>query len=291
MTCEEALALARGLGVARLDAQLILGHVLGRSRAWVIAHDQDALDPAIYAPLQQLLKCRADGVPVAYLLGEREFHGLMLQVTPAVLVPRPETELLADWALERLRDAPAASAVDLGTGSGALALAVQQARPDVAVCASDVSSAALDIARANAARHGLSVEFVIGHWWRAVAGRRFGLALSNPPYIAADDVHLRELRHEPRSALTPGGDGLAALREIIQQAPAHLEPGAWLLLEHGHDQARAVQQMLQQAGFDTPQTRLDLARLPRCTGACFRGQRSGLQENPAGGNPLPLAAY
>ena len=267
MQIAQALTEARSQGVARLDAQLLLAHLLRRGREWVIAHDEAGLTPAQAAVWQALLARRAAGEPLAYLVGEREFHGLALQVSSAVLVPRPETELLVDWALERLPGASSATVIDLGTGSGAVALAIKHRSPATAVTATDLSAAALAVAKANAARHGLVIEFVLGDWWGAVAGRRFGLAVANPPYIAGDDAHLVALRHEPRGALTPGGDGLAALRRLIDEAPTHLQSGAWLLLEHGHDQADAVQALLHQRGFGAPETRHDLAGLARCTGA------------------------
>jgi release factor glutamine methyltransferase len=270
MRVAEALALARSLGVARLDAQLLLAHHLQRSRVWVLAHDEAPLGAEQAAAYRADLQRRAGGEPLAYLLGEREFHGLALHVTPAVLVPRPETEVLVDWALALLAGR-AASVVDLGTGSGAIALALRHRNPAAAVTATDASAAALAVAADNARRHGLAVEFVGGDWWQAVAGRRFDLALSNPPYVAGDDPHLPALAHEPRSALTPEGDGLAALRRVVADAPAHLEPGAWLLLEHGHDQAFAVQALFAQRGFEAPVTRQDLAGLPRCTGARWPG--------------------
>jgi release factor glutamine methyltransferase len=261
MRIAEWLEHARARGVARLDAQLLLAHRLQRSRAWLIAHDDEPVDAAALEPL---LARRGLGVPLAYLVGQREFHGLRLDVNEAVLVPRPETEALVDWALEL---PGAASAVDLGTGSGAIALALKQRRPTTAVCASDASAQALAVARGNARRLGLEVEFALGDWWAPLAGRRFALALSNPPYISAGDTHLDALRHEPQSALVAGADGLDALRCIVAGAPAHLLPGAWLLLEHGHDQAEAVRALLRAAGFEAPVTRADLAGLPRCTGA------------------------
>jgi release factor glutamine methyltransferase len=194
-----------------------------------------------------------------------------------VLVPRPETELLVDWALALLAGAPAAkpSVVDLGTGSGAVALALAAALPAgrVAVTATDASPAALAVARGNALRLQLNVEFVEGDWWAPLLGRQFHLAISNPPYIAGDDTHLHALRHEPRAALTPEGDGLDALRRIITTAPGHLLPGAWLLLEHGHDQAATVCHLLTEQGFLAPTTRQDLAGLPRCSGAVWPGGR------------------
>ncbi len=282
MRIAQALSEARAMGVARLDAQLLLAHLLGRAREWLLAHDDDPLDGPQAAALHALLARRVAGEPLAYLVGEREFCGLALKVSPAVLVPRPETEGLVEWALACLRTAPARSAVDLGTGSGAVALAIKRGRPDVAVVASDASVAALAVAQANAVRHGLAVELVAGSWWTPLTGRRFGLAVSNPPYVAAGDIHLDALTHEPQQALTSGVDGLAALREIIAGAPDHLLPGAWLLLEHGHDQARAVQAMLTAQGFETPVTRADLAGLPRCTGAAW----SGLKECCADNRPL-----
>ncbi len=272
MQVAAALALARDAGVARLDAQLLLSHHLQRPRTWLLAHDDAVLDDAVAGAFGHALQRRAAGVPLAYLVGEREFHGLVLHVTPAVLVPRPDTEVLVDWALELLAGG-AAAAVDLGTGSGAVALAVKHGCAAAGMTATDASADALAVARANASRLGLTVEFLRGDWWQPLAGRSFGLALSNPPYIAAADAHLAALVHEPRSALTPGGDGLSALRRIIDGAPQHLLPGAWLLLEHGHDQAAAVRQMLAARGLQACQTRHDLAGLPRCSGA--RGPADG----------------
>jgi release factor glutamine methyltransferase len=270
MRIAEWLVEARRAGVDRLDAQWLLGHLLGRERAWLLAHDDQLLDGEQLAWLRDQLQRRAAGVPLAYLVGEREFCGLALRVTPDVLVPRPETERLVGWALERLATAPVDSLVDLGTGSGAIALAVKRQRPGTAVTASDASAAALAVAQGNGARHGLAVVWQHGDWWAAVNGCRYGLAVSNPPYVAGDDPHLAALTHEPRGALTPEGDGLTALRRIVQGAPDHLLPGAWLLLEHGHDQAEAVQAMLAAAGFVEVETRADLAGLPRCTGAAWR---------------------
>ena len=272
MRIAQALARAHDMGIARLDAQLLLAHGLQRPRAWLIAHDDQALDePQQRAYLAQLAQ-RLAGVPVAYLVGEREFFGLMLTVTPDVLVPRPETEGLVEWALQLLPAAPRAGVVDLGTGSGAIALALAHQAPSSQVVATDASAAALAVARGNANRLGLGVEFVQGDWWQPLTGRRFGLAVSNPPYVAGHDPHLRALSHEPRVALTPEGDGLAALRRIIDDAPEHLLPGAWLLLEHGHDQATAVQDLLQRRGFGGVTTRPDLAGLPRCTAAAWEPQ-------------------
>ena len=267
MRIADALAQARAAGLPRLDAQWLLTLLLGCTRARLLAHDDEALPATALAAWPGLLARRAAGEPLAYVVGEREFCGLKLRVSPAVLVPRPETEMLVHWALQCLAQAPEPTVIDLGTGSGALALAIQQACPAARVLATDASAAALDVARANAAQLGLGLQFSQGHWWGAAGGLRFGLALCNPPYIAGDDPHLAALWHEPRAALTPEGDGLQALREVIAGAPRHLLPGAWLLLEHGHDQAEAVQAMLRASHFGAPSTRHDLAGLPRCTGA------------------------
>ncbi|HYE71333.1 MAG TPA: peptide chain release factor N(5)-glutamine methyltransferase [Aquabacterium sp.] len=276
-TVAEALAAARGLGLDPLDAQLLLAHQLGRDRAWLLAHDGDPLAADVLARFDAEAKRRADGVPLAYLTGRREFHGLELQVDPAVLDPRPDTETLVDWALELLPstgvERPAV--VDLGTGSGAVALAIAHRCPGAHVTATDLSAAALETARANARRLGLAVSFASGSWWSAVPGSRFALAVSNPPYIAADDPHLPALRHEPLMALTPGGDGLDAIRAIVAGAPGHLLAGAWLLLEHGWDQADAVQALLREAGFRDLQSRRDLAGHARCSGGLWLPEPNG----------------
>jgi len=265
-TVAQALDQARRRGVAMLDARLMLGRLLGRSPTWLIAHDDEPLGTAT-ARWGEWLGRRAGGEPLAYLLGEKEFHGLLLEVTPEVLVPRPETELLADWAIERLEGLPPpASLIDLGTGSGAIALAVKQARPGAAVTATDASAAALGVARRNARRLALEVDFVEASWWQGLDGRQFAVAAANPPYIREGDPALAALRHEPHGALTPGGDGLAALREIVAGARAHLDPGGWLLLEHGFDQAGDVRDLLEKAGLEAVETRFDLAGHPRATG-------------------------
>ena len=271
LTVAGALRLARAAGVDRLDAQLLLGHVLGCSRSWLLAHDDAPLETAQADALQVACARRAAGEPLAYLVGAKEFHGLSLQVDARVLVPRPDTELLVDWALELLAGELGAVAaprvVDLGTGSGAIALAVKHRHPAAAVVATDVSTGALEVARANAARLGLELTWQTGSWWGAVDGARFDLALSNPPYIAGADEHLAALRHEPTLALTPGGDGLGALRAIVRQAPEHLEAGGRLLLEHGFDQADTVQLLLREHGFVAIETRRDAGGQPRVTGA------------------------
>jgi len=274
-TIARALADARALGLARLDAQLLLAHHLQRSRTWLIAHDDAELDATQAQAFAADCRRRAAGEPLAYLIGTWTFCGLELQVTPAVLVPRPETELLVDWALELLAGplagVAAPSVLDLGTGSGAIALAVKQRWPAAQVSALDISSAALDVARANASRLGLEVDFKAGDWWSPAGNQRFDLALANPPYIAAGDPHLAALRHEPAQALSPGGNGLGAVERIVADAAGHLNPGGWLLLEHGHDQDAAVCAFLGEAGFQRPSTRRDLSGLARCSGGRWRG--------------------
>ncbi|MBS1175880.1 MAG: hemK protein [Proteobacteria bacterium] len=270
-----ALTQARALGLHRLDAQLLLGRQLQQTRAWLIAHEDAALSAEQQQAFLALCRRRADGEPLAYLLGEREFHGLMLQVGPEVLVPRPDTETLVDWALQLLATplACAPEVADLGTGSGAIALALKHRHPTARVCAVEVSAPALGLARANGTHHRLQIEWHLGDWWQPLAGRRFHLVASNPPYVAGDDPHLAALRHEPAPALTPGGDGLSALAHIVRGAPAHLHDGGWLLLEHGHEQANAVCRLLADAGFTAVQTRADLAGRPRCSGGRWTALR------------------
>jgi release factor glutamine methyltransferase len=266
--CDAALRAARRAGVDALDAQLLMARVLRTSRSSVIAHGERLLQDSELAVWAGWIERRAAGEPLAYLLGEKEFHGLLLEVSGDVLVPRPETELLVDWALALLPTEPATPAfADLGTGSGAIALAVKHARPDAQVTATDLSPAALRLAARNAARLALEVEFLVGSWWQPLAGRRFEVVAANPPYIAAGDRHLEALAHEPRAALTPGDDGLEALLEIVDGAPRHLLPGGWLLVEHGFDQDGAVRQRMAAAGLAEVRTRADLAGLPRVTAA------------------------
>lgn len=281
MTLDELLREAREAGVDRLDAQCLAAHHLGRPRAWVLAHGDEPLEPTAASALRDSVARRAQGYPLAYLVGEREFHGLTLQVTPDTLIPRPDTETLVDWALERLEAWRAGHSgaepgvreprvLDLGTGSGAIALAIQHGSPSARLTATDLSPAALNVARRNGQALGLDVEWLEGDWFEPVAGRRFDLIVSNPPYIDGDDPHLQALRDEPAGALTPGRDGMAALRKIVQSAPAFLQPGGWLLLEHGFQQSGAVRQLMNAAGFRDAGTRNDLAGLPRCTGAAWQ---------------------
>ena len=271
VTVATVMAQARKSGLDRLDAQLLLADVLACSRTWVLAHDDAELDPGAADRFAALAKRRASGEPTAYLLGKKEFFGLMLQVSPKVLVPRPDTEVLVEWALELLRtelaSCPTPSVLDLGTGSGAIALAVKSGCSRASVTATDVSPDALSVARANAQRLGLQVLLGVGSWWQHLEEHRFHLVLSNPPYIPQGDPHLQALTHEPTLALTAGDDGLSALNEIAGGARAHLEPCGWLLLEHGPGQASAVRGRMRDLGFADVQTRRDLAGRARCTGA------------------------
>jgi len=272
MTLAQALGAAAAMGLARLDAQLLLLQALGRpaaGRGWLLAHDGDELDPAAYRQFMQLCDRRAGGEPLAYIAGRREFFGLDLMVDARVLVPRPDTETLVEWALELLRPGRAPNVVDLGTGSGAIALAIKANRPHARVLATDASAAALEVAAANANALALDVEFRRCDWLAGLVGR-FDLLVSNPPYIAAGDPHLPALAHEPAGALVSGRDGLDDLRRIIGQAPAVLASGGWLILEHGYDQAASVRELLEQAGFRHVASRRDLAGTQRCSGGQWR---------------------
>ena len=271
-TVAQALAAGIALGIDRLDAQLLLLHALGRAphdRAWLLAHDTDAMPDTAWSTLSAQLSRRLAGEPVAYLLGEKEFHGLDLRVDARVLVPRPDTETLVEWALQCLEGHAAPRVLDLGTGSGAIALALQHARADARVDAVDASADALAVAQANARRLGLPVRFALADWLDG-AETGYTVIASNPPYIAANDPHLPALRHEPVSALVAGADGLDDIRQIVRHAPAHLAEGGWLLLEHGHDQAAAVRQQLAERGFAEVQSRDDLAGIQRCSGGIWR---------------------
>lgn len=248
----------------RFEAELLLGHALGRDRAWLFAHGNDLLSAAQHAAFHALIARRVAGEPVAYLLGARGFWTLDLAVQPGVLIPRPETELLVELALLRLADH--ARLADLGTGSGAIALAIASERPQAPIIATDISVEALAIAQRNAASAGIgNVTFRQGDWLAPLTAERFDVIVSNPPYLAADDPHLQQgdLRFEPALALASGSDGQDAIRRIVADAPGHLVRGGWLLLEHGWTQGSAVRALLAAAGFVEVSTALDLEQRER----------------------------
>ena len=275
VTLAQALQSALALGLDRLDGQLLLLHTLGRpedERAWLLAHDDNLLDEIDAATFRALTLRRLAGEPLAYIVGYKAFFGLRLKVDQRVLVPRPDTETLVEWALDVLRApglADPARVLDLGTGTGAIALAiafaVKAAGRSATVLAVDASADALLVATGNAAALGLPVAFGLSNWFEQVSAC-FHLVVSNPPYIASEDSHLAALTHEPLQALAAGPDGLDDIRRIVHGAPGHLEPGGWLLLEHGYDQSQAVRQLLLKRGFGQVQSRPDLAGIARCSG-------------------------
>lgn len=284
----QALTQAAATGLDLVDAERLLMHALGLDhsrRAWLRTHGTDTLSDPVKQVFDQLCLRRLAHEPLAYITGQRGFYGLDLQIDSRVLDPRPDTETLVDWALEVLAATARPHVIDLGTGSGAIALAIQHQRPDADVTAVDASAKALTVARSNAQRLRLPVRFVQGSWLMpmkfpcasaptpAQPNKVMGigtsgadLIVSNPPYIAENDPHLPALAHEPIEALTSGPDGLNDIRLIIVQSPEHLKPGGWLLLEHGHDQADAVTALLHAQGFVHVQSRNDLAGIARCTG-------------------------
>jgi release factor glutamine methyltransferase len=260
----EALAWARAR-IAVVDARILLRHVLQCPAARLVAHPEQALDAEHRTAFRGLVERREAGEPIAYLTGEREFFGREFFVTPAVLIPRPETELLVEIALAHFAERPRARAVDLGTGSGALAVSLALELDEADVTAVDRSREALLVAMANAARLGASISFVHSDWFEALDTERFDLIVANPPYVAAADPHLEEgdVRFEPRTALASGEEGLDDLATIVAAAPAHLDAGGWLFLEHGYDQAAAVRSLLADAGFASIASWRDLAGIPR----------------------------
>jgi release factor glutamine methyltransferase len=267
-TIAQVLAQSR---LVPIDAQVLLAFTLQRDRAWLVAHGGRALSPGEAERFFTLAKRRRDGEPVAYLTGVREFWGLSLIVTPNVLIPRPETETVVEQALKRVTDEGPVRILDLGTGSGAIALALARERPSASIVATDVSEAALRVARANARRLGVyNVEFVMADWYAELdpASPAFDLIVSNPPYIGATDRHLGQgdVRFEPRVALTPGGDGLSSLATIVAGARERLVPGGFLVVEHGYDQAERVKAMFTAAGFTDIESARDLAGVPRVVG-------------------------
>lgn len=268
-TIAEAFAATRGM-LPTSEARLLLAHVMGKPAAWLLAHDEQTLPAETLAAFQALLQRRAAGEPVAYLLGRREFYGRDFSVSPAVLIPRPETEFLVEFALKKVGAGDTATILDLGAGSGCIAITLALECPGAQVTAIDASPAALAVAQENARRLApqATVRFLASDWFSALAGERFDLIVSNPPYIAAADPHLAQgdLRHEPRTALASGADGLDAIANIIALAPEHLTPGGGLWLEHGYDQAAAVRALLAAAGFTAIEQHRDLAGIVRISG-------------------------
>ena len=271
---QEALLQAQAQGLTRLEAEMLLLHALSQScyaRAWLLTHESQVLDHAQLEQFQTFTQRRLNLEPVAYILGCKEFFGLTLRISKQVLDPRPDTETLVMWALETLNTAlsttpnTSPSVMDLGTGSGAVALAIQHARPDAHVQALDCSANALELAQLNAQDLNLNVKFRQGSWLEGVLDT-FDLIVSNPPYIRTDDVHLPALRHEPALALVSGTDGLQAIKKIVSSAAACLKPGGWVLLEHGFDQAQSTRNLLAEAGFKNVQSCHDLAGIERCSG-------------------------
>jgi release factor glutamine methyltransferase len=264
-------ALQTALPLDALENRILLCHALHLTRVGLITQSEREITPDEAATLNALVARRINGEPIAYIVGRREFFGLNFAVNEAVLIPRPDTELIVELAIERLPQG--GQALDMGTGSGAIAVALAHTRPDAQVTALDVSAAALDVARANAASNGATVRFLHSDWFAALAHERFDLIVSNPPYIAAGDTHLSQgdLRFEPAGALTDHADGLSALRRIVAGAAPHLNHDAWLLLEHGYDQAAAVRALLAQAGYTDVQSWRDLAGIERTSGGRLVG--------------------
>ncbi len=259
-------------GSARTEVQMLLQQALGVSRAYLLTYPEQILDEAQAAAYRALLQRRLAGEPLAYILGEREFFGLPFRVTPATLIPRPDTELLVELALQRIPPRCAFRVLDLGTGSGAIALSIAHARPDIEATAVDASPEALDVARENARHLNTgNVRLLRSDWFAALADERFDLIVSNPPYIAEGDAHLEQgdLRFEPRAALASGADGLDDIRRIVAGAKEHLNPGGWLLFEHGYDQAGRARELLLQDGYAEVFSARDLAGTERVSGGAI----------------------
>lgn len=262
------------LSIDRLDARLLVQHVAGCTHVDLLARPNQALSTDQLARLGALVKRRSDGEPLAYLVNLAEFYSLEFHVTPAVLIPRPETELLVELAIERLQSLKAPRIVDLGTGCGILAVTLKYLHPAAIVSAVDLSPAALEVARINAARHAVEVSFLAGDWYVPLGGARFDLIVANPPYIEYADPHLQQngLPFEPLMALSDGvdgGDGLACIRAIVIDAARHLLPDGWLLIEHGYNQAARVRDLLWSAGFSNVASWPDLSKVERVSGGCL----------------------
>ena len=256
MTVQEALSLGG------IDARLLLAEATGFSQASLLAFPEKVIPAEAEARFRDFAERRKKGEPVAYILGRKAFYDLELVVNPAVLIPRPETELLVDLVLAR----KPASVLELGTGSGAIALALKKHLPGTRVVATELSATALDVAKRNAARLNLEIDWRHGGWFEPVAGERFEAIVANPPYVSAGDPHLAGLQYEPMLAITSGADGLDAMRAVVKDAPGHLLPGGWLLVEHGMGQQAAVRALLESVGLETTSSWPDLAGIPRVAG-------------------------
>ena len=264
LVADAARALSTVSATPRLDAELLLAHAAGVARSMIIAFPERDTSSDLVARFRALLARRLDGEPLAYITGVKDFHSISLRVTPAVLIPRPETECLVDEALAMLDARPDCSVLDLGTGSGAIALAIKRARPSAAVTAVDASAAALTVARTNARSLDLDIRCVESDWFAGLRTERFDLIVCNPPYVpSGDPVLAGALRHEPRQALDGGSDGLDAIRIVLNEAPAHLAPDGALLIEHGHDQQEDVEALARERDYRTVAKRRDLSGLPR----------------------------
>ena len=262
-------ALELDVSTARIEVQSLLQHVLQARRSYLLAHPEQLLNEAQQASYDEFLERRLHGEPIPYILGEREFFGLSFKVTPATLIPRPETELLVELALQLMPRNRKCSVLDMGTGSGAIALSIAHARPDAAVVAVDTSEAALQVAGENAARLGIrNIRLLQSDWFAALSGQSFDLIVANPPYVAAGDKHLTQgdVRFEPLSALASGKDGLDDIRCIVEQAGKYLEHGAWILFEHGYEQAAQVRGIMLQYGFGEVFSTRDIAGIERVSG-------------------------
>jgi release factor glutamine methyltransferase len=266
-------SLLRESGLPRSEAELLLREVLASERVLLLAHEERAVDPREARAVRDCFARRRSGEPVAYITGRREFYGLELRVTSDVLIPRPETELLVDLALERIPAGSSDRVLELGTGSGAIAIALAALRPEASIIATDVSRDALDLARRNAIRHAVDIDFVESDWFDSLGEGPFDLVVSNPPYVEAGDPHLErgDVRFEPRRALVGGADGLACIRDIAAGARQRLRPGGRLLLEHGYDQETRCVALLRDLGYAEVADSQDLAGVPRACAAVWRG--------------------
>jgi len=270
--------LLKGSALSVTEARILLAHALRVERAWIVAHGRDPVADAEERAAEALFARRREGEPIAYITGEREFYGLSLHLTPSVLIPRPETELVVEQALTLIAGRKTPKVLDLGTGSGAIAVAIAHARRDAQVWASDASSEALAVACRNASRHAVAVRFVQGDWFAALGGERFDVIASNPPYVAQGDPHLEQgdLRFEPQAALLGGPDGMDCIRRIAAAARTHLTPGGWLVFEHGYDQEPACVRLLVGLGYTSVTDARDLSGLPRvCKGQFDAPPRQG----------------